>query len=175
MHSLHQQQQQQHLFNLHLHRPTSPSLSALSFRSELVPLDRSINGDGTEIEPSVTEEMYEEEGGRIERLGGKVHLRGMAKMKNELLRQQFKETEPIRQREVELHNTRDLARQTTLVVRLLSLFSSFFLLSLPLCFHQTDLFPFPFAEQVPSSSTPRHNRSPRRLAHQSWDLGDEVQ
>lgn len=74
MHSLHQQQQQQHLLNLHLHRPTSPSLSALSFRSELVPLDRSINGDGTEIEPSVIEEMYEEEGGRIERLGGKVHL-----------------------------------------------------------------------------------------------------
>ena len=60
--------------------------------------------------------------------------RGMAKMKNELLRQQFKETEPIRQREVELHNTRDLARQTTLVVRLSAPSLPFLSCSLPCTF-----------------------------------------
>lgn len=73
MQSLHQQEQQQQQ-RLNGVRPASPSLSALSSRSELIPLDRSVNGDGSELEPSVIEEVYEEEGGRIERLGGKAHL-----------------------------------------------------------------------------------------------------
>lgn len=41
----------------------------------MFPLDRSVNGDGYDLEPSVVEERYEELGeGRVERLGGKVHL-----------------------------------------------------------------------------------------------------
>lgn len=46
----------------------------------------------------------------------RINSKGMHKMKNDLLRKQYSEAEPIRRREAELSGQRDLARQTTLVV-----------------------------------------------------------
>lgn len=47
--------------------------------------------------------------------------KGMYKMKNDILRKQFSEAEPVRRREAELVGQRDLARQTTLVVSFTSI------------------------------------------------------